>query len=100
MQIWRPAQHLIPVCFVCLIHSDKGWVWIILFSYSEYEAICRIWVFQRERMTCRGGMDVLFGGRQKLDLDVSLKTIEELIVYLKEKELSEREELFVEGTNL
>ncbi|CBK20144.2 uncharacterized protein [Blastocystis hominis] len=45
-------------------------------------------------------MDVLFGGRQKLDLDVSLKTIEELIVYLKEKELSEREELFVEGTNL
>ena len=99
MQIWRPAQHLIPVCFVCLIHSDKGWVWII-FLYKEYEVICRIWVLQRERLTCRGGMDVLFGGRQKLDLDVSLKTIEELIVYLKEKELSEREQLFVEGTNL
>lgn len=45
-------------------------------------------------------MDVLFGGRQKLDLDVPLKTIEELIKYLKEKELTEREELFVEGTNL
>lgn len=45
-------------------------------------------------------MDVLFGGRQHLDLDVSLKTIGELIEYLKEKELSEREELFVEGVNL
>lgn len=71
-----------------------------IFLIRKYEDICRIWVLQRRRLICRGGMDVLFGGRQKLDLDVSLKTIEELIVYLKEKELSEREELFVEGANL
>ena len=35
------------------------------------------------------------------DVTVNLRQlVEELIVYLKEKELSEREELFVEGTNL
>ena len=45
-------------------------------------------------------MEVLFSNQQRLELDVQVKTIGDLILYLKENKLSEREELFVDGTNL
>lgn len=45
-------------------------------------------------------MEVLFNNQQRLELDVQVKTIGDLILYLKENKLSEREELFVDGTNL
>ena len=48
----------------------------------------------------RGGMDVLFNNRKTIVLDESLSTVQDLIIYLKDKELSERAELFVDGTNL
>ena len=45
-------------------------------------------------------MEVLFSNQQRLELDCQVKTIGDLIIYLKENKLSEREELFVDGTNL
>ena len=42
----------------------------------------------------------MFNNQQRLELDVQVKTIGDLILYLKENKLSEREELFVDGTNL
>lgn len=48
----------------------------------------------------RGGMDVLFNNRKKLDLNSTFQTIQDLILYLKENELSERVELFVDGNEL
>lgn len=45
-------------------------------------------------------MDVLFNNRKTIVLDESLSTVQDLIIYLKDKELSERAELFVDGTNL
>ena len=45
-------------------------------------------------------MDVLFGGRKRIELDVSLTTVRDLILYLRDKELSERGDLFVDGDSL
>ncbi|KAM7458798.1 hypothetical protein BLSTO_00446 [Blastocystis sp. subtype 1] len=47
-----------------------------------------------------GGMDILFHNRKKIELATVPKTVNELITYLKEKELSERPELFVDGDRL
>ena len=45
-------------------------------------------------------MDVLFNNRKSIQLANSFKTIQDVIIYLKNNELSEREELFVDGNNL
>ena len=45
-------------------------------------------------------MDVLFNGRKRLELDVALTTVRDLILYLRDKELSERGDLFVDGNSL
>ena len=45
-------------------------------------------------------MDVLFNNRKSIQLVNSFKTIQDIIIYLKNNELSEREELFVDGNNL
>ena len=45
-------------------------------------------------------MEVLFGGRKRIDLETELSTVQELIIYLKDHELSERAELFVDGESL
>ncbi|KAK8804370.1 hypothetical protein WA588_004585 [Blastocystis sp. NMH] len=47
-----------------------------------------------------GGMDVLFNGRKRIELDVPLTTVHDLILYLRDKELSERGDLFVDGDSL
>ena len=44
-------------------------------------------------------MDILFHNRKKIEL-ATIPTVNELIAYLKEKELSERPELFVDGDRL
>lgn len=51
-------------------------------------------------MICRGGMDVLFNSRKRIDLDINISTVGELITYLRDHELSERASLFVDGNNL
>ena len=48
----------------------------------------------------RGGMDVLFNGRKRIDLDIGISTVGELITYLRDHELSERASLFVDGSSL
>lgn len=45
-------------------------------------------------------MDILFHNRKTIELATIPKTVNELIAYLKEKELSERPELFVDGDRL
>ena len=45
-------------------------------------------------------MDVLFSGQKRLEEDIAVKTIQDLIVYLKDNKLSERAELFVDGAHL
>lgn len=45
-------------------------------------------------------MDVLFNGRKRIELDVPLTTVHDLILYLLDKELSERGDLFVDGDSL
>lgn len=45
-------------------------------------------------------MDILFNNRKRIELATVPKTVNELITYLKEKELSERPELFVDGDRL
>ena len=45
-------------------------------------------------------MDVLFNGRKRIELDVPLTTVYDLILYLRDKELSERGDLFVDGDSL
>ena len=45
-------------------------------------------------------MDVLFNNRKSIQLANSFKIIQDIIIYLKNNELSEREELFVDGNNL
>lgn len=56
-------------------------------------------VIETEMMR-RGGMDVLFNGRKRIDIDASISTVGELITYLRDNELSERASLFVDGNNL
>ena len=43
---------------------------------------------------------MLFGGRKQIDLEAELSTVQELILYLKDNELSERAELFIDGESL
>ena len=43
---------------------------------------------------------MLFGGRKQIDLEAELSTVQELIIYLKDNELSERAELFIDGESL
>ena len=45
-------------------------------------------------------MDVLFNGRKRIELDVPLTTVYDLILYLRDKELSERGDQFVDGDSL
>lgn len=45
-------------------------------------------------------MDVLFNGRKRIELDVALTTVRDLILYLRDKELCERGDLFVDGDSL
>ena len=49
---------------------------------------------------CRGGMDILFKNRKTIEIDCPFQTVQDLIIYLKDKELSERAELFVDGDEL
>ena len=48
----------------------------------------------------RGGMDVLFNGRKRIDLDIVISTVGELISYLRVDVLSVRASLFVDGISL
>ena len=45
-------------------------------------------------------MDILFKNRKTIEIDCPFQTVQDLIIYLKDKELSERAELFVDGDEL
>ena len=49
---------------------------------------------------CRGGMDILFKNRKTIEIDCSFQTVQDLILYLKNNELSERAELVGDGDEL
>lgn len=42
----------------------------------------------------------MFNGRKRIELDVPLKTVHDLILYLRDRELCERRDLFVDGDSL
>lgn len=73
----------------------------IIFSTNEGPRwICVFLALPSTHSWPSGGMDILFGGQKSLTVDFEGSTVLDLILYLKNNKLTEREELFVIDNHL